>query len=429
MAAESTTQRLLIYSQDGLGLGHLRRTTLLAAAFLAARPQASVLTISDSPIGQFFAATPGHDYLKLPSIRKVGPGNWSPVTLSSPFTDVLAMRRDIIRTTAVSFKPDVLLVDHMPHGAMGELVPTLQALRSRSVRMVLGLRDILDAPATVRRRWQLEGALEAVEQHFDDVLVYGSRDVFDVAAQYAWPEQVSGRLSYCGYVCSPPSRAPVAPVRRRYLRQTEGGQLVVAMAGGGADAYPLFEALMQAVPTLLSDRSVVLVLVTGPFMPVAQRAELRRLARGLPVRLIPAVRDPLSYLGAADLMVGMAGYNTTAETLSLAGRALLVPRTGPSAEQQMRASRFAARGWVRWLRPELLSPGSLASAMLAALDSPADPRITPPDLNGRRRAAAHLLGAAERSPPHEPVRRDADPVLPMAARDRLDSAAQLLGER
>ena len=30
--------RLLIYSQDGLGLGHLRRTTLLAAEFLASRP-------------------------------------------------------------------------------------------------------------------------------------------------------------------------------------------------------------------------------------------------------------------------------------------------------------------------------------------------------------------------------------------------------
>ena len=135
--------RLLIYSQDGLGLGHLRRTTLLAAEYLAADPEASVLTISDSPIGQFFSAAPGHDFVKLPSIRKMSPGNWSPVRLSLPFDDVLSMRAEIIKTTALTFEPDVLLVDHMPHGAMGELLPTLETLRSLPVRVVLGLRDIL----------------------------------------------------------------------------------------------------------------------------------------------------------------------------------------------------------------------------------------------------------------------------------------------
>ena len=183
--------RLLIYSQDGLGLGHLRRTTLLAAEYLAADPDASVLTISDSPIGQFFSAAPGHDFVKLPSIRKVSPGNWSPVRLSLPFDDVLAMRAEIIKTTALTFEPDVLLVDHMPHGAMGELVPTLEALETRPVRTVLGLRDILDAPETVRRRWHLEGAFEVLRRHFDDVFVYGSQDVFDVAEQYAWDPEIS----------------------------------------------------------------------------------------------------------------------------------------------------------------------------------------------------------------------------------------------
>ena len=123
MASQREGARLLIYSQDGLGLGHLRRTTLLAAEFLAAEPGASVLTICDSPVGQFFSTASGHEHLKLPSIRKVGPGDWTPVSLSMPFTEVLAVRKDIIRAAAMSFRPDVLLVDHMPHGAMGELVP------------------------------------------------------------------------------------------------------------------------------------------------------------------------------------------------------------------------------------------------------------------------------------------------------------------
>ena len=103
--------------------------------------------------------------------------------------------------------------------------------------------------------------------------------------------------------------------------------------------------------------------------------------------------DSLSYQRAADLVIAMAGYNTTAEILSLGARALLVPRRGPSAEQQMRARRFAERGWVYWLPPASLSTESLAAAVLDALDSPVGPASRPPDLLGRQRAARHLLDA------------------------------------
>lgn len=425
MSGTTPEPRLLIYSQDGLGLGHLRRTTLLAAEFLAARPNGSVLTISDSPIGQFFSATPGHDYLKLPSIRKLSPGHWAPVSLSSPFADVLALRTQTIRAAALSFDPDVMLVDHMPHGAMGELVPTLEALESTRARMVLGLRDILDAPATVRRRWRLEGAFEAVERHFDDVLVYGSRDVFDVGAQYAWPSRIRDRLRYCGYVCSPAAVPAAEWVRRRYLGEAPNRRLVVAMAGGGADGYPLFDTLIRAVPALTAECPCTVVVVTGPFLPEAERVRLQRLAEGLPVHLVETVSDSLSYLSAADLVVGMAGYNTTAEILSLGARAVLVPRAGPSAEQQMRARSFAERGWVRWLPPAEASAESLATAMLASLHTPSTPQRAQPDLRGRQRAAHHLLNGSSR----EQV-DDAGPNLVMSAvaEHPGDAAKRLLGE-
>ena len=386
--------RLLIYSQDGLGLGHLRRTTLLASAFLGVRPGASVLTVSDSPMGQFFSSSAGHDYLKLPSIRKVAPGDWRPVSLALGFDEVRALRRRLIRYAAEEFRPDVLLVDHMPHGAMGELLPALEAL-SRRVRRVLGLRDIVDAPPTVRERWQVEGAFDALEEHYDDVLVYGSREVFDVATQYAWPGDVGSRIRYCGYVCSPTPTGSTDALRRRYLRGNRDGQLVLAMAGGGADGYALFETLLRAVPAVVTERPCQVVVVTGPFLPEDQRRELRRLAHGLPVRLVSTVEDSLSHIRSADLVVGMAGYNTSAEILSLARRALLVPRKGPSAEQRMRASRFAERGWVSWLPPESLTPARLSASMVEVLTGPTPTPARSPDLGGRERAARHLVSGLE----------------------------------
>ena len=96
-------ERFLIYSQDGLGLGHLKRTTSIANEILRARPQASVLTLSDSPLGGFFQSRPNHDYVKLPSIVKVGPGDWRPLDLSLGFDEVSAMRRDLIQNAAEHF--------------------------------------------------------------------------------------------------------------------------------------------------------------------------------------------------------------------------------------------------------------------------------------------------------------------------------------
>src|SRR5688572_2675388 len=122
-ADKNLALRIATYSQDGLGLGHMRRTHLIARQFLGLCPDASVLTLSDSQVGQFFTPTPNHDYLKLPSIVKDGPGQWRAANLALPFDQVLEMRQALIRTAVLNFRPHVLLVDHMPHGAMGELLP------------------------------------------------------------------------------------------------------------------------------------------------------------------------------------------------------------------------------------------------------------------------------------------------------------------
>src|SRR6185436_13407871 len=123
---QTTSPRMMIYSQDGFGLGHMRRTSSIANQIVQLRSDAGILTLADSRLGQFFETSQNHDYLKLPSIVKVGPGDWRAVSLPMPFDAVHTMRQELIRSAVLSFQPDILLVDHMPHGAMGELLPTLE---------------------------------------------------------------------------------------------------------------------------------------------------------------------------------------------------------------------------------------------------------------------------------------------------------------
>jgi predicted glycosyltransferase len=386
--------RLLIYSQDGRGLGHLRRTSSIAGAFLAARPEACVLTVSDSPLGTFFGMADRHDYLKLPSLVKHGPGRWEPLSLPISRHEVISLRRNLLRTVVTDFRPDVLLVDHMPHGAQGELLPTLEALRGTSTKVVLGLRDILDAPHVTRRVWRDEGAYKAVEDHYDLVLVYGNQEVFDVAREYRWTPHAAGLVEYCGYLSAPLRESTDKHLRSRSL--AGDGRLVVAMAGGGADAYPVMLALLEGFKEIRATTPCALILVTGPFMPADQRRDIELRARDLPVQVRTSVKNVASYLTAADVVVGMAGYNTIVEVLRMETPAVIVPRAGPSAEQGIRARLFADRGWVHVVDPHDLSPSTIADGVLRALAPGAAP-VEKPDLGGLDVAVGHLVGLLDKS--------------------------------
>jgi predicted glycosyltransferase len=376
--------RLLIYSQDGLGLGHLRRTSAIAGALSAAVPGTALLLVADSPAAGFFGAVRDLDHLKLPSILKVGPGDWRPVSLPVGFGDVQALRRELLRTAVLGFRPDLLLVEHMPHGAMGELVPALEAMRATGAptRVVLGLRDILDAPEVVRRRWLAEGAMDAVERYYDRVLVYGRRDVFDMAAQYGFPPAVTARMHYTGYLCAA-SRAKLS----RPGKGKDGRAQIVAMVGGGADGYELLRTVLEALPAVDAVRPCSATLLTGPFMPKSSRQDLERRAKSLPVRVRESVRDLPPLVAAADVAVAMAGYNSSVEVLVTGTPAVLVPRVGPSAEQRTRARLFAERGWVRTIEPEQLDEAALAAAVLDCL---AGPKPAPPDIGGLAVVVEHL---------------------------------------
>jgi predicted glycosyltransferase len=387
--------RMMIYAQDGLGLGHMRRTTSIASELIKVQPDAIVLTVEDSPIGNFFRTSPNHDYVKLPSIEKIRPGDWRGVNLPLRFEDIRALREQLIRSVVLNFRPDILLVDHMPHGAMGELRPALEALRKLvpEARVVLGLRDIIDAPEIVRRRWQVEGAYEAMQRFYDLVLVYGSRDVFDLAREYLLPQDVGGKVRYCGYLCTPARARYPERIRAQYTNGTGADtKLVVVTAGGGADAYPMMRAVLDVLPALRAREQIALVIIAGPFMSSPERRDLQSRAAELKAHFRITVSDPLSYIEAADLVITRAGYNTTMEVLRAATPALLIPRPGPSAEQRTRARLFQERGWVDMLDPDDVSTDALVEAIARGLRRGPKVRALPgPDLGGLSAAVEQLV--------------------------------------
>jgi len=383
--------RVSIYSQDSLGLGHLRRNIVIGGTFLEANKDSNVLLFADSPVAPFFELPDRMDYVKLPSIRKVSAGCWEATRLRIDERELIRLRADLLCNALKNFRPDVVLVDHMPAGANGELVPALEALKHAhpTCSVVLGLRDILDAPEVIQRVWETEGAYDALRSYYDRILIYGSKEMFGTCTTYRLPVPVLG-THYCGYVVKQD------PVRRtNEIRQTLGPpkrRYVFVSAGGGGDGRLLMRTYIQALRTLGGKVDFATLMAVGVNAPPGVLLELKAEARGLPVRIVPYVDDSPSHIAAADLVVCMAGYNTLSEVLYLKKKALVVPRGGPSAEQRTRARLFAQRRLIDVLDPADLSPGTLAQRLAEDLernDYPAEDAALPMD--GARRAVDRLL--------------------------------------
>ncbi len=381
--------RIAIYSQDGFGLGHMRRTCSIAWEIYRLRSEASILTFSDSQLGQFFPISPHHDYIKLPSIAKDSPGNWQATHLRMSFPEILHFRQQLISYALLNYAPDIFLVDHMPQGAMGELLPALEAINNSRIhtQVVLGLRDILDSPEVTINRWQIEGAYEALERYYARILVFGMQDVYDVAEKYQLPKREARKVYYCGYVTNLDTESNAHNIRARYLADKSiDTRLIVVMAGGGADAYPMMSTLVEALPKVLEDQPCILAVITGPFMPAELIADLNRRAAQLPIYMMESVDDSLSYISAADLVISMAGYNTSVEILRMRTPAILIPRAGPSAEQRTRARLFSDKHWVDMIDPDELTPDNLSQRISYHLRHPI--ASNPNDLPNLQGAAA-----------------------------------------
>ena len=388
-------RRVLLYSHDTFGLGHLRRNLAIATHLLQCRPGLQVVLMTGSTVAGRFPLPCGLTLVRLPPVVKVGAEQYRARDDRFGIELVRRTRSAIMVDAARRFEPDVLLVDHSPLGMRGELLPVLGALRSAvpQARVVLGLRDVLDDPAVVRRTWEEQRVHDTLRDAYDRVLVYGSPDILDVVGAYRIPPDVAAKVVYTGYVC-PPARLSSAPRR--------GGDeasvpLVLGTAGGGGDGAATLAATLQAGAAL----GVRTLVVTGPLMAEAERHALHALAASDPRATVTEfVPDLAAAAAGAAAVVTMGGYNTLCELVRAGTPTVVVPRVEPRREQAIRAALFARRGVVSVVEPgpELAARLRRALALAMAGGRRRGPAPIPLDGLDAVDAALRAEAAGEESP-------------------------------
>lgn len=402
---------VLLYSHDTFGLGHLRRNLAIAQRLLNPRGRFSVHLLTGSPVIHQWKLPPGLNVQPLPPVVKVGAERYAARDGGPCFGLVKGYREALILKHVLRYRPDIFLVDHAPAGMNGELLPTLSLIRRElpRTRIMLGLRDILDSPDTVRKIWRDQDVHALLDHAYDDVLVYGSRALFDVAAAYGMSRVAADRVRYCGHVVAAPASETEASTNQKPCwnsKRAAGRPVVLVTAGGGGDGFFLMDAYLRALPRP-PEANFYSVIVTGPLMQPDENLALRSMAAGRDdVELIDYTTDLVPSLRAAELVVAMAGYNTSAEIIAERKRAILVPRLAPRAEQKMRAGLLAQLGVVRTIEPHAGFAERLASAVRATLAGPPPPLSCweQLDLNGAERVSEYLDSLLVAPEPADEVR-------------------------
>lgn len=337
--------RLLIYSHDSFGLGHLRRCRAIAHALVDRYSDLSVLILSGSPIIGSFNFKSRVDFVRIPGVIKLRNGDYTSLALHIDISETLALRESIIQHTAEVFQPNFFLVDKEPLGLRGEVKSTLEMLKAKNVPLILGIRDVLDDPELLKPEWERKEAIPALQEFYDQIWVYGLPEISNPFLGIDEIESVEDRIHYTGYLkrdieFSNHFNLRDYPFKEPYLLVTPGG---------GGDGAQMIDYVLEAYEGENPPNYPALIIL-GPFMPVEDRRRFQKRVKNLDrVRIMTFKPQIETLIEKAAAVVAMGGYNTFCELLSFDKPSLLIPRKTPRREQFIRAKRASAFGLVDYM--------------------------------------------------------------------------------
>ena len=287
MRPRQRDRRVLIYSHDSFGLGHLRRCREIAHALVEAQKRLSVLILSGSHIIGSFDFRARVDFVRVPGVIKLRNGDYTSLKLHIDIEQTLAMRASIIEHTAKIYDPNLFLVDKEPLGLQGEVEPTLALLNERGTPCVLGLRDVMDDPALLAQEWERKKVGPALSKYYSDIWVYGLPQICEPLAGIELPQSVKKRITYTGYIPRHvPATAPSVTLEK--IKEP----FILITVGGGGDGEDIIDWVLRAYESD-PDLPYPGLLVLGPFMASERQNEFLQRAGALDnVEVITAPPQP-----------------------------------------------------------------------------------------------------------------------------------------
>jgi predicted glycosyltransferase len=379
--------RILIFTHDGRGLGHLRRLARLGSVL---QRHASVLFITGHREASWIVPREC-EYIHLPSLDSLDPRRsrqWGRVPFlrcTNSLTAGRALRRDIIASAIERFDPDAMILDYLPLGMDEEMREFVRASPQR--RNYFIARGLLGDPIHIRRDIFTQSAIESLEENYHMILAMTDQKIIDMAEEYALEPQLAEKLVYVGYAAE-----PVTAQEREAIRAERGiesgSKWVVCGAGGGKEGEALVQRcweIAQIFPECTFD------IVAGPRSRLLLRSDVRSDEGRIRLHSSEDRRLPLMH-AAADVVISRGGYNSLMEACVGDARILVAPIM-TDFEQVHHAQRLSAFREIDLV--ESLEDLDLALHQCLMRSGPVVHRLSEINMDGLHLAAGVILSDLE----------------------------------
>jgi predicted glycosyltransferase len=384
--------RIVLYTHDTLGLGHAQRVAKLASGLTQADADTRCLILTGLEKPGLIPPSNRIDFVRVPGVIKTGVEKYKSRRLGVPLSMLTSIRSNVFNASVESFRPSILIVDNVPLGMNGELLPLLEQLKAkrRPVKTVLLLRDVLDSPRHIKSIWARRGDYDALCRLYDLILVFSQPEIFNPVEAYDFPAAAARKTRFCGFLGTLSFRHTSLADPMSFPRA--GKPMVMVTVGGGEDGFTLIWTYLKGVVNSPGLKDTQHFILLGPFIPEAKRNKIVASFGGTPNIFIHYyVFDFADWLNVSDLVVAMGGYNTVYEVLSLKKKLLVIPRVFPRREQLIRAKALADRGLIEMIHPDHITPELLCQKVTRILSKPL-PKSHAPELkfDGVRNAVHHI---------------------------------------
>ncbi|NRA22622.1 MAG: hypothetical protein HRU05_19285 [Oceanospirillaceae bacterium] len=353
--------RIMFYVQYLLGIGHVRRSSLIVQALCRQGAQVDVIFGGMPVPSMSFGSATVHQLKAIKSADAAFSG------LANADGSILTESDKQARSAALlslcdKIQPDLIVTETYPFGRRQmrfELLPLLDWIKKqpKPPRLVSSIRDILQRRSPERE----QECVDIINRHYQHVLVHGDANFFPLQKSFPESIQIDPKISYSGYVC--PTLAP------NHTPPVATNAIIVSIGGGSVGSEILHTALALCKTGYASDCQWLLV--TGPNMPEADKAYFNAQCMAN-LQVVELAADFLATLSAARVSISMGGYNTVMDLLLTKVPAVVIPFEGEGETEQLtRTKVLADAGVLALLRIKQMDTQSLRSAIEVAMNSSA----------------------------------------------------------
>lgn len=370
---------ILIYAQDGRGLGHVSRSAAIGMALRRLYPQLKVLLLTGFRETQMLLGECPLDWMKLPSydtlIKKgKAQGKIGDMNLKNCYLG--PARETFIESIIWEFRPRLILVDHLPLGRRDELSSSLILSLDTDTRWVLGMRSI---SGNDNKLWS-EESRKTFKKHYDSLLWYGDKSILGCANHERLEGFFSTQAKETGYV------SRFMEISHWQKDGIKGASNVVSLPWMTKEGKSLLNTISGTLKKMGNRHGHWRFFVNMRDLS-KHAAQEKKAIEKLSFCSFEQLSDQyFNALKNANLLITYGGYNSLCDAITAGVPSIVVTRTLNDQEQEEHVKRYqeAAGEQIVHLREGMISSEMLYRAIESQIN-----------MEKRKRPLIKLSGAEE----------------------------------